>query len=780
MKSLSYAFRNVFKLRWNNFVKIVSLSLGLAFGLIIFAMVTFHLSYNNFIPNKERIYQLRCIDYMDKKPHEGQMMLGPIAPAMMNEIPGVEKATRYFDHGNLDCYYEDNLFKLRAIVGDSVLFDVLDFGVLRGDPKTGLSGKNGVFISNAFARRIFKEQDPIGKILFYNKTFPLVITGVFREVPRNSDFRIDMVLPFSYISEFNLGDSWNGGDSFYTYAKLKEGINPDSVIAQIPQLFKNHKAESILEMYKLEYFFVPLTQIHLGDTETKLVNTILGVLASIILFITAVNFILITLSSLSERAKIIGVHKCNGAGQKAIFGMLLTETAVYIFISLLLSLGWLLAFSKQIEQFTNESLLTLFTPQRLTFLILVISAFFIVAAMIPARIFAMVPVTAAFRTSASNRRWWKRTMLFFQFVAVTFVVVILIIFGLQYHMFITKNIGYSYENVLYFQTRFENKKDCKALVQELLTLPEVKDVSIVSDLYTYGLSGNPAYDLETKEVLFVCRTTQMDSRCIPLLEMQMAEGSNFAPDMGWDCAIVNQEYVELMHWKDNSVGKLILTDPSQGGKPIRIVGVVKNFMLTSLHKELEPIVIHPIAGDSDNMYYYLKFLIKTTDISPEIITKINTKLAKLIPENDVTVSSYKETLMLNYESEKMMRNAVLIISLVILVISLSGLIGYLGYEIGRRRREIAIRKVNGAGKWDVLKIISTDIQVIALLAVVIGSTLAYFMGEHWLSQFAYKISLSLWIFVCGGLAVLAIVFAVVFLKTRRMANENPVKSLKAE
>ncbi len=777
MINLICAFRSIFRARWDNAAKIVSLALGLSVGLVIFSVMTFHLSYDNFFTDKDRVYQMRCTYELNGEKDESDMLWAPIAPALTEDIPGVESATRMFRSGKMDYSDGEHWFSESTIFGDSLLFDVLDFGALRGNPRTGLSGRNNAFLSEPAAQRMFGDEDPVGKTIFYNNT-PLTITGVFGKVPDNCHVRLDVILSLASVENMmNAGSGWGGGDSYLTYAKIAPDVKIGDIEAALPAFFKKHGQEEELREWGMSFFFVPISDVHSGDRDVVRNNILLGVLALVILFIAALNFVLLTLSSLADRARTIGVHKCSGARASNVFSMLLAETALYIVVSTLIAAGVILALSPQIMALTGESLASLFAPQRLWFAVTTVAGLFVVAGVLPARVFASVPVTAAYRPATPGRRAWKRALLFVQFAAAAFVLIFLVVVVRQYQMFLKKDLGYDFHNVAYMHTPPTSGEEFNSIRTELLSLPQVEDVSVAFDMFI-GLSGQPAYNPETKELLFGCRITGMDSLTIPLLGIEIVAGANFTEEMGWNHVIVNEKYVELMHWTDDPIGKLI-RDETEGDLKT-IVGVTRDFMTNGLQYGIQPLVIHAAKMRPEGRLYERLLLIKLSGMTRADIEAVNKKLAALYPGQQVGVQSYAETIGSMYSTEKELRNTVFIVGITVLLIALAGMVGYISYELRRRSREIAIRKIHGAGRGDILRVVSADIAVMVAAALLVGAAAAWYAGGQWLSQFAYKVQLSWWIFAAGAGTVLLVVAATVLLKTRAILRENPVKSIKTE
>ena len=779
MNSFTYAFRYLFKSRGNNITRIISLSLGLFIGLLIFSYVTYDLTYDRFMPDRERVYQMWTNTGMNGMHKE---LVAPIAPAMKEEFPQVETATRLRERGSVVFYYGENFLKGRTLSVDTCFFDVLDYGVVKGDPHEIFRDVNNIMISESFAEKMFGDKDPVGEILLRSNRVPLTVMGVFKDIPRNTHlFQFDVLDSFETVARDGYNTGWFNGDSHPTYIKLQEGADITEVEAQLEGFFDRHGLTETMKEWNQTYFFVPITEAHTTGNTIMRIAMILSLIALVTLFIACMNYVLISISMLMKRGKTIAMLKVNGAKKGDIFSIFLLETLLIVLVASALAMLIILCFEKHLETMTMTPISDLFAWKRIWAPLLVILGIFLFVGIVPSRIFASIPVSIAFRGTASGRRRWKQTLIFIQLVCVTFVVSFLIINVRQYDHLSNSDYGYDRHNLALMPLHgtFDAIASYKS---EVLSIPQVEAAGIGYDLPIWGYGGQPAFDEITGDLLFSCRFGFIDCDYIPVMGMEIIDGRNFMPTDAGDKVIVNEKYVEMRGWTDSPIGKNITdsSDPSEPG--YIIIGVVKNFW-TGVSGDIPPLVYHTTkeyAVDPEVAYNGGYLMMRISDVDTETIDMLTQKIKSFYRTNHFEVRIYEALVDHRIIFEKQFRNAMILVSLVTLFIALMGLIGYLGDEIRRRAKEIAIRKVNGAGRGDIILLIARDAAIVTLPAVVVGITGSYFVGSIWMQMFQQKAGLPWWIFACGGVAVILIVYVTEFVKTWRTAGTNPVKMLKAE
>ena len=409
MRQLYYTIRYLLRGRGGNVIKVLSLTLGLGVGLILFARVAFELSFDTFFDQVEDLYSVH-VRYNDDKTGEedgSRILFAPIPEALRQEFPEIQYATVCRRRYGAVLYHGEDRFKPRLMMADSLFFRTMGIKVLRGDDRL-LGIEDQVFLSEKMAERIFGKEDPIGKQLLYGKNYPYTVAGIFRDIPENSHLRFDAVASFINMkTQFGAYAGWGADDSYLGYIRLKPGVFPEQINQKIPALLPKYidVERERKQGFDMELYIKPVSEIYTQSTEVKRMVVIMSVLAFALLFVAAMNYILNSVSSLPIRARSVGVHKCNGASSKDIFNMFLFETAALFVVALVCMALLLFAFREYVADMAAVPTLgTLLNAQTIWLPAIMILAIFILSALLPARLFSVIPVTQVFRVSTSGKQ----------------------------------------------------------------------------------------------------------------------------------------------------------------------------------------------------------------------------------------------------------------------------------------------------------------------------------------------------------------------------------------
>lgn len=792
MRKIIIAFRSLFKKGQNNGIKIVSLGVGLAMGLVLISKVCFERSYDNFYQDSERIYRLHeNINQNGELKDYGQVS-GAVAPAMKAELPEVEASTRLtYVGGDKEVFTTADKERYAArfvMMADSNVFDLLPVPILIGEPKEILTQPSYAMVSRRIAERMGGIGNVVGKTIEFEAAPGVVFTigGVFENVPENSHLRYEVLVSLNGMDEWSR-NNWIGNDRYLGYVKLYPGVVPESIAPAIRKMQERH--QNLEELKKsgldLSYSLVRLSDMHSNTDKVKNMNVLLGFLAFILIFTAVMNYVLIVLSTLIGRTKEVAVHKCYGASDKNLFGMIMSETFLHLVLSMLLAGFLIIVFQSKVEELLGASLGALFTVETIMLLMGVCILVFVITGLIPTYLFLRIPVAAAFRNIKISKRYWKLCLLFVQFIATAYLVTMLIVINRQYDRMVNDDPGYGYEKLLYYDAKGVNPSIIQSTLNELANLPEVDKVSVCTELPLKGMSGNnvqiPGDD---RELFNIADMYFVGDNFFQVMEIPLIEGDAFSSDgSASDKVMVSRSFADKMakmgECKDGVLGKsFIISEHSQhGNDAFTVCGIYENIRIGTIataEPDVRPTVV--FYGKE----YPTILLIKLHQLSSEGIAKVTDELNRMMPGRSIEVTPYKTDVVNLYSESRYFRDSILIGGLVTLIIALIGLLGYTSDETKRRGREIAIRKVNGATAWDILCMISKDISFIAIPALVVGVVIARISGQQWLEKFAEKVPLNIFLFLAGALVVYAIIIACVLGRAWYVANENPVDSIKSE
>lgn len=774
----NYSLRYLWRNRGNSVTRLVSLALGLIVALLICSYVGINLSYGRFFPDRERVYQVFMKSSMADFSSQG--MLEPMAFTLAEEVPSIEMTTNLLKE-SMQVNMGNDVIKSRRLKVSSDFFKVLDFGVISGDVERVLSNEglanNEVMISERLSDKVFGKNDPLGKIITINEE-EHVVAGVFNTPPVTNP-----IVDFDIVSWLKFDPQtldWNGGDNYPTYIKLNKGATIDELETQFESLIEHHEMlQFMMQMLHAEFFFVPIEDsYYVVDDSTRTTQVIYGVLAVLALLVGTLNYVLLTLSSLASRNRTIAMLRCSGASRGDIFRMLLSETFIMIVASILLAAFLLLCLSNQIYQLLGYHLNELFALERIWIPALVCIVSFLLAGLIPAILYSRVNLEYAFKRGSDNRTWWKRILLFVQVACTTAVVCFLLVTSQQSKYVLKADVGYKYDNVItmeYSATQSQHS----ALRDEIGKLPFVQSVGLSVQYPINGYMGSPVIDVEKEEIMFLCRYECFDENYIETMQMDIIRGRNFNEQDGTKKAIVNEKFVHQHGWDlDSAVGKYFF----QNGW-IQVIGIVKDFS-QGLGIILPLAVYRPehFFNQMSAQDAMLQYNIRLDELSSENIKALDNAIKKYYhSDSEYTLLSYADKVKSQFTYRDDMRNNVLVISLVTLLISLIGLVGYLGNEMSRRRKEIAIRKVNGATSVQVLRLLGLNLLWVIVPAIITGVVGAVWGGLRYIDMLETMCEpLASWTFILGAGIVLLIIYVILVVRTWKTANANPIEMIKIE
>lgn len=794
MKNILLALRSLTKRGQHNILKVISLGIGLAVGLVLIAKVCFEQSYDNFYPDSERIYRIFNLYTEEGQMEENSNTSGGVAVYLRDLSPDIETAARSTFLSDGPFTMADTQTKLKATIymADSCFFDILPRPMLAGNAKETLSRPHYALVSDKVARQI--GGDVVGKTFVidaYDK-YPITIGGIFEEYPENSTENADIYISLASIkSFFNWDGSMNplGNERYHGYIKLRPHTDIASVESMIPAFMDKYVPEKIRAQmpFDIKFTFHPIDQIHKGDSYVKRMCYMMGLIAIALIFTAVMNYILIVVSSLVGRAKEMAVRKSYGASSWNIHSLLFSEAFVHVLLAVALALLLLLAFREVVAQMVGTSLGVLLVSGGAAIIVVCLLILFITG-YIPGSLFARIPVAAAFRNYRESKRSWKLGLLFVQFAAAAFQVTLLLVVNLQYNRMVNDDPGYDIENLAFANVLAINDTTRReALVEELRRLPDVADVTTCDALPIYGMGGNsiklPGDD---KELLNVSDMYNCSANFLDFMGIKVIDGTTFNPAMPTESEVMlSRECADRLRkaagWGEESVvGKYIVESAHhQGNVPIkeaRIVGVFENIRVgTAANSEMDiPVTLYYHPAPSREL------LVRFHSLNSESLRRVNDAIARFAPDKEISLQSYAAEMEYLYHDTRNFRDAVLAGGLVTLAIVFIGLVGYTADEVNRRRKEMAIRKINGATSAEVTALFLRDVSRIALPAILIGCLISFIVAQNWQAQYAEKVSLAWYLFLAGGMAVLAVVAGVSVVNVYRAAEENPVNSLRAE
>ena len=770
-------------------IKVLSLGIGLAVGIVLIAKVFFELSYDSFYKDIDRVYQIRTWYSQHGDEMDYGQVSGGVAVGFMEEVPGVEEGTRTTFVFNGDSYLDEdgNKFKGKIACADTCFFKVFDRPIIAGNPVKTLAKWGSVMVSQSFAEKLGGIQECIGKqIANADMTeLKLTIEGVFEDFPKNGSLDYDILLSMTTFDKKST-DNWLGNDRYKGYVKLAPGVDPGTLSDAIRKMQEAHQPLEEIEAQgiRLLYFLSPFSTMHTSSKDVRTQVILLSIVAILLIIISLLNYILIVISSMVKRSKEVGVRKCYGAESKHIYWMLTKEALLHIVLSQALAAIIIFAGRGIIENLLGVPFQTLLVPQSIVAIAAVFVLVLVISIVVPAELYQRIPVYAALKNYTENSRRWKLGLLGVQVLINVFLVVMMIIIGRQYQKVSHADTGYDYKN-LYFFDMFDGDRQAQVrAVETLRGIPEVSGVAAAYNLPYWGSNGdNVSLPNDERELFNVADQYECSPEFYELLNIQFLEGR--APRDSSE-AVVDEKFVKRMadftDWSDGAVGKqFFITGHGGGGLLAKgyytISGVYKSYLIGNLQgvDERPSALFYGEIGSEKAYMPHILFKVR-----PEALDKVRSALKEVLPDKEINIVSYAEEMRAAYDDSKKIRNTMALGAVFSLIIALLGLIGFIRDESLRRSKEMAVRKINGGTTYDILSVFAKDIMKLSAVMAIIACIAAFLVANKWLEQFAEKVSLNPMYFIGGTALILLIVLGVVVLNCLRIARTNPVESLKNE
>lgn len=765
MKQLYYVIRTLLRGRGSNIIKVISLGLGLTMSILLFSRVAFEQSYDTCYKDYDDLYQIYSIFSAEGEQFEPQKQnCGPVAGAILENFPKeVEAATSIAYFVSSPLYNGSVRIDARKILADSLFFKTMGIEVLSGNPEKDLMQNDVIFLSDDLAQKIYGGENPIGKVISY-KELQLTVKGTYVDLPENATMRPEAVISMPTAWSRDWGNySWRGGDSYYEYIRFRPGADKEVVNARLDAMIQKYRPEEDKKAYGYTAFVKPIRDVYRDEDQVKRMDSIMSILALAILFIASLNYVLISISSLTYRAKAVGVHKCSGASGGTVFSMFLLETGIIIALALVLIL---LNFQEFIEDTTAAKLSVLFAPDRIWVPLVVVLVLFIVGGILPGRLFARIPVSQVFRRYTEGKKGWKRPLLFVQFAGVAFICGLMYVVMAQYNYVKDKDMGYNPQRVAIGNVYFGGEEASGPALQFFRGLPYVEEVSSAVSTPVWSYSGS-MIEGEGGQSLFSTRFSYALEDYFKMMGMTMKEGR---PARASDEIVVNEAFAERMRWGDKALNHPLRAE----GRNLKVVGVLKNFHIGSFYQPQDVIMFGYTRTFGNTVHVRLK------EPFAENLRRLNKDVSEAYPDKTVDFYSMEDQILNKYNPVRVFSNATILAALTMFFVMLMGLIGYTTDEVRRRSKEIAIRKVNGAESLGILELLSKDVLYVAAPAVIIGIISAAYINGMWMDQFAEQVPLSWPVYILIALVILLLILACVIWKSWRIANENPVNSIKSE
>lgn len=790
-----------------NGIKILTLSIGLAVGLVLAAKVCFEQTYDDYYSDADRIVYLSEAAEQDGNLDIYPQTSGGIAPLMKEHYPEVEEASRmtFFESGAslIDVETSERFTADDVKLADSCYFKIFDRDCLAGNITSALGIKNNAAISSKMAlamghsRNIHSAaNEVIGKkftIGSRGSDIVLTVCGVYEEFPANSFARPDVIVSLPSIGQFMYDGSFEilGNDRYQSFIKLKKGSTAESLNAKMDSFIQTYLPVEEMKAanFSMTFKAKPLTGRHLESSDVRNTILILGIVAFALLLVSVLNYMLIVISTCVTRSKEMALRKCLGSGRGEMLKMMMAEALVHTLIATVIAAIFLFAGKGFVENFLGMELIDLFTGKPLILAIGIILLVVFLNGFVPARIFDGIPVATAFRNYRENKRSWKLWLLIVEFALVSFLCVLIGAITAQYDRMTNADLGFSYENSIEVATPEAGGEEHKVLMNELRAMPEVEDACFAYMTIFPAFSGNNVRLPGRVDDLFNAQDLYyVDDHWLNVMGVELVEGRNFNTSLQSDDeVIVDTRFVEKLKattgW-DEVLGKQVAV--SEHGSNVTIVGVINTINLGRFNSEEDNLFSRPMMVFYHNpdepmgRYHYPYQYVRLKNFSNEAYERVRKTVQSTLPDQAVYTTPFKTSMVEGLRDTLETRNSILAGSIITLLIAILGLIGYTIDEIKRRAKEIAVRRISGSLFSQIRILFQKDTLRIAIPSAIVGCAAGIVAALRWEENFTMQIGMPWWIVAGAFLFTLAVVAVVTDMFVSKVANTNPAESIKTE
>jgi len=788
---LKIAFRNLWRHKIFSFINIMGLAVGMSACFLIFLYVRFELSYDSFHSKADRIYRVVCDIKTPTEVLKFSVPAWAMPKNIKEEFPEVEAFARVTGDNMLIRRGDVKFQEENMNWADSTLFTVFDFTLIKGDKKTALKEPLSIVFTETAAKKYFGKTDPMGQTVLINPDGQVAtVTGIMKDIPENSQIKGEVFVSMSTLTHKfapKIEEQW-GNFGATTFLLLKPGTSPALLQSKFPAFLEKRDGKGMRDS-KMSYTLLlePLRSVYLLSTRdgSKTGNMgnvyIFSIVAVFILLIACFNFVNLTTARSAERAKEVGIRKVVGAEKTQLAGQFIGESVILCLISFVITIGICMLLLPLFNKLSGKTVSNGLFEHGSYILILFLSAIGIglLAGIYPALVLSsfkpVVVLKGRFVTGVKGILL-RKGLVIAQFTISIALIIATIIVYTQMQFMRSQDLGFNKDQLMVVDTYGDDAKE--VFKQSVSTLPNVRSTAMSSsvpgsgDPTAYSEIENVKGDLQIAnlELFFV------DFDYINQFKIKIIAGRSFSRDFGTDTTqamILNEAAVKMFGYAsaEKAVGKRF----KQWGREGKIVGVMKDFHFRSLQETIKPLSmrIEPRGCSLVSL--------KIAGASlPATIEAVGKKWQAAIPNRPFSYYFLDEFFDKQYRGEERFGKLFFNFAVLAIFISCLGLLGLASYSTIQRTKEIGIRKVIGASVTNIVNLLSREFMQLVAISFLIASPLTWYFMHRWLSDFAYRIPISWWMFVLAGVLAMLIALATISFQAIKAAIANPVKSLRAE
>jgi len=828
--NLKIIFRNIRKQKTANLLSILVLTFGMASFMLIFYYIKYEQGFDSSWTDADQMYRIT----LNKTNPDGTVLKTAgnypgLGWVMTDEIPEVESSTSLWEDKIMAFTTERNMTDIHFFWGDPSFFKVFDCKFLYGDAQNPFPTLRSMVISETAAKVLFGNEDPLGKTFKINEGWEFEVAGVFADFSDESHLKVDMIGTcnqlFYYMSHFDYTTSslkpdpnpksslpnpsaawlWNNPDA-YTYVKLKKGTSPEKVEASFGNIYKKYTSQLIAAGIKSEFIMQPVTSIHTGptlvhetspttDSKTIAALWVIAIMALLMSWIIFINF---QITQSVERSKEMGMKKVIGARRSDLTVQILLQSFVVNTISMLLALGVFLALRNTLSSFLGLKHLIPVDGLSMALFVTIFLAGAVLSGLYPALILLPRQATLLLSKNFVQKNdgfGLRRSLTIFQFAASIGLIIATTIIVKQVDFMKNKDLGLSINQTAYSYIPLSDLKKpgsaekLKAFMAEVNQMPGVTSTTLTSSVPGKAVTfhSNQIFAANTPERTGISYgVITIENHFDEVYQPKLLAGRLFAEDDKPGCTylVVNRDACEKLGLgsPENAIGKTVnvsVHDYINIDKVnYQVCGVVENFHQESPRKMIEPLLmINDLRWKYDVGYLSVGF---DQQAGNKAFAAFRKKWETFYPADPFDFRFTQETYLFQMKSDEKLAKLFSSYTGFSILLAILGLLGLASNATRKRVKEIGIRKVNGARISEILVLLNKDFALGVIVAFVVAVPISAYAMNKWLQNFAYKTTLSWWIFALSGLLALSIALLTVSWQSWRAATRNPVESLRYE
>ncbi len=783
---------------------------GLAIGLTSFLFISHYvineLSYDRFHKNYENIYRLKVSGRLAGGVLDQAVTAAPMAQAMLNDYPEVLHATRVNQLGAWLIIFGENRFNEDGVLfADSTFFDVFDFRMLKGDPRTALVRPRSMVLTEKYAKKYFGSQAPMGqRMIVEADTILYTVTGVVQDVPDNSHIKFDMLASMSTYPQQATNQNWLN-HNFFTYIVVREGTDAKALQQKLQGMVTKYVGPQIQQVLgyaigdfrkagnEFRYVMEPLKDLHLkgatqyGPEPLGSLSTvyIFAIVALLVLVIAIINYVNLATAKSAGRAKEVGVKKVSGAGRYGLIVQFLGESLIIVALAAVIAVFLVYAlipsFNMLIGKVLSTGILDKFTTVLLLMGLIVVVG--ISAGAYPAFILASfnpVEVLKGTLNPGSMSKRLRAVLVVFQFTISIVIIIGSITVYNQLSFMTTKDLGFKKEDLIVIRRPDAFFGQLESFRTRLLEIPGVDKVGFSRQVPGTNFNNNAFLnDEDPEKKTYLIQQAQVSLDFPEALGVHLVKGRFFSREFTTDSTaiLINEAAVKSLGLMD-PLGKYILQPrgPNQFQK-LKIIGIMKDFNITSMHKAIDPVCFTVMGGGGGDQYATLRLTGRDVNAT---IKAVEQTWKSFTTKQPFQYDFFTDTWNHLYSSEMKTGKIFIIFSLLAISIACLGLLGLVTYITNKRTREIGIRKTYGASFRTVLVLLSREVVYLIIIASLLAYPVAWFGTKYWLSGFADRVNVSPMIYLAATIGALAVGWLSILYQTIRAANYSPATALRLE